>query len=340
MRQTDVSLAEPRTGSGLDKVRVLYIGGSARSGSTLLDRILGQLPGFWSAGELVHVWRRGVLENQLCGCGVPFHECQFWGPVGREAFGGWKSLDLDELLALQRSVDRNRFIPLMLNPRLSPAYEKRLRQYTQFLTRLYEALRTVSGARIVVDSTKHASYAFLLRQVPVVDMRVVHLVRDSHGVAFSWTKRVQKPEVIQGSAYMDTYHPARMSMRWMTYNLFFHLLRSVGVPSEFVRYEALVQSPLEQVERILAHMGESASPEDLGFIGDGYVELKPTHTVSGNPMRFTEGRMAMRIDEEWRRRMKPHHRNLVSALTWPLLVKYGYGVSRRNGGNGKPGLPG
>ena len=34
-------------------VRVLYIGGLGRSGSTLLDRMLGQLDGVWSVGELV-----------------------------------------------------------------------------------------------------------------------------------------------------------------------------------------------------------------------------------------------------------------------------------------------
>ena len=36
-----------------ERVKVLYIAGSGRSGSTILDRILGQLDGFFSVGELL-----------------------------------------------------------------------------------------------------------------------------------------------------------------------------------------------------------------------------------------------------------------------------------------------
>src|SRR6476469_754930 len=54
---------------------VLFIAGWGRSGSTLLDRMLGQVPGVFSAGELRDIWDRGVREDRLCGCGQPFHEC-------------------------------------------------------------------------------------------------------------------------------------------------------------------------------------------------------------------------------------------------------------------------
>ena len=67
-------------------VKVLYIGGLGRSGSTLLDRMLGQLPGFFSAGEIRDLWQRGLRENALCGCGAPFKECEVWTRVGKEAY--------------------------------------------------------------------------------------------------------------------------------------------------------------------------------------------------------------------------------------------------------------
>ena len=63
--------------------KVLYIGGFGRSGSTLVERILGQLPGFCSAGEIVFLWQRGLIDGQLCGCGVPVPECEFWSRVGK-----------------------------------------------------------------------------------------------------------------------------------------------------------------------------------------------------------------------------------------------------------------
>src|SRR3712207_8209479 len=50
-------------------VKVLYVVGLGRSGSTILSNSLGQIGGFFSGGELNFIWRHNVLENRLCGCG-------------------------------------------------------------------------------------------------------------------------------------------------------------------------------------------------------------------------------------------------------------------------------
>ena len=49
-----------------------------------------------------------------------------------------------------------------------------------------------------------------------------------------------------------------------------------------------------------------------------------THSVSGNPNRFGTGEVELRADEEWRRAMRTVDRGLVTALTWPLLLRYRY----------------
>jgi len=49
-----------------------------------------------------------------------------------------------------------------------------------------------------------------------------------------------------------------------------------------------------------------------------------TPTASGNPMRFTTGKVAIRRDDRWRTAMPPSHRRTVTALTLPLLARYGY----------------
>jgi hypothetical protein len=291
--------------------------------------MLGQIPGLWSVGEIVHIWRRGLVGNQLCGCGVPFHECPFWTDVGRLAFGGWDVLDPDELLFLQRHVDRNRFIPMMATPLATSEYRRHLLRYTDKLARLYRGIQQASGTDFIVDSTKHASYAFLLRRVPGIDLRVVHLARDSRGVAYSWTKEVRKPEITDQAEYMPRYHPGRMAFRWLSYNLLFHLLRTMGTSSLFVRYESLVEHPEREIGRILGFIGHEARPEALEFIDDGAVHLLPTHTVAGNPMRFKQGRLALRRDEQWRVEMDESHRMVVSVLTWPLMRLYGYRMRGR-----------
>ena len=49
------------------KVHVRYIGGWGRSGSTMLDLMLGQAPGIFSAGEIREIWQSGLVENRPWG---------------------------------------------------------------------------------------------------------------------------------------------------------------------------------------------------------------------------------------------------------------------------------
>lgn len=305
-------------------VRVVFIGGCGRSGSTLLARMLGEFPHFFSTGEMRFIWRRGLVENQLCGCGTPFRECPFWKAVGDEAFGGWHEIDAHEMAALERAVDRHRYIPFLVAPRLWPGYGRRLARYTDVLARLYSGIAHATQGAYIVDSTKDPPFAFLLRRVPGVDLRVVHLVRDSRGVAFSWTKRVRKPEEAERTTYMNTYHPVEMGFRWIAYNLCFHVLERLGVPRILTRYEGLVTSPRAEIERVAAHLGEPVHEDHLSFLNGRGVDLGVHHTVSGNPMRFEQGTIPLRLDEEWKTRLNPLHKRLVSIFTFPLLLHYGY----------------
>ena len=49
--------------------RTAYIAGYVRSGTTLLDRILGNLDNCTSVGELNFIWERSLARNELCGYG-------------------------------------------------------------------------------------------------------------------------------------------------------------------------------------------------------------------------------------------------------------------------------
>jgi len=310
--------------------KVLYIGGFGRSGSTLVERILGQLPGFCSAGEVVFLWQRGLIDGQLCGCGVPVPECEFWSRVGKTAFGGWDQIDAHEMLALQRRADRNRFIPSMVAPAVRPGARGDVARYGDVLSRLYRAIGEISGAQVVIDASKHASTAFLLTtRVPGLDVRVVHLVRDPRGVAYSWTKEIKKPEVTGEDAFMPVYSPVSSGRQWLSYNLLFEALRTVpAAKSAVFRYEDMLADPRADLERILAHAGEPVLPESFAFLGEGEVLLGVDHTVAGNPMRFHQGPLALRLDEAWKSKLPERDQRIVAAVTTPLRLRYGY--TKRN----------
>src|SRR6185437_2047910 len=165
--------------------RVIYLGGMGRSGSTLAERLLGELPQVRVAGEIVHLWQRGVTDNERCGCGEAFAECDFWSAVGEAAFGGWSSIDVGRIAALRATVDRTRFIPQLARRSVPDQLAADLAEYTDYYRRLYSGIAQVSGCQTVVDSSKHASLAFCLSQSSSdLDLRVIHLVRDSRAVAY------------------------------------------------------------------------------------------------------------------------------------------------------------
>jgi hypothetical protein len=308
--------------------RVLYVGGFGRSGSTLLDRVLAQVGGCVAVGELVHLVQRGLLDDERCGCGAAFSACPFWSEVGVAAFGpaGWAAVDAADVRRRQQDLDRNRRIPAMALPRWGRRSAETA-ELGAWFGRVYAAVADVSGASVVVDSSKHASTAFLLRRAPGVDLRVVHLVRDSRGVAYSWAKRVQRPEVAGAPAEMPRYGAGRSAAKWLSYNSLFHLLAATGVPTLPLRYEQLVADPRTALESVLGLAGLDVTAERFGFVDQSgpAVDLAPSHSVAGNPMRFRSGRLGLVLDEEWRERMPAGSRSVVTAITAPLLTSYGYG---------------
>lgn len=304
-----------------DRPTVLYIAGLGRSGSTLLDRALGATDGCHTLGEVVHVWSRGVDADERCGCGEPFSTCPFWTKVGQVAFGGWDSIDRDELRRLQASVDRTRHVPLLTVPRLRSGFRTAVARYGSLLSKLYLAAAEVSGADVLIDSSKHVSTAYMLRHVPGIDARVLHLVRDPRGVAYSWTKRKALPSAGDG-AQMARYSPLKTSMLYLVQNGMLDLLSLSATPRLRVRYEDFVAEPRWELDRILAFAGKPGTTRP--HVRPGEVDLGPNHIVGGNPMKGRLGTVPLRRDDDWRAAMDPTARRLVSGLTFPLRLAYHY----------------
>jgi hypothetical protein len=302
-------------------VRVLYVAGWGRSGSTLLSYILADLPGFVPVGELRYLWS-AIANGELCGCGEPVLTCAFWQEVGMRAFGGWNETDVEEMVELDHLLFARPRVALLAVPSLSRRYTRALERYLERVDALYAAIRAVAGG-YVVDSSKDPPYAFVLSRAAGVQLSVVHLVRDSRASAFAWTKDKRRPEVTHGTAYFPKYGPLHSSILWLGGNLVLHLL-----PRQLLRYEELARAPRQEIERLLGTLGVEPALCDLSALERSEVRLGGEHTIRGNPIRFQTGRQGIRIDDQWRREMPPRRRALITLFTWPLLLHYGYFGSR------------
>lgn len=301
-------------------VKVLFIAGPGRSGSTLLDMLLGQINGFYSTGELRFIWSRGFEQNQLCGCGKPFRECEFWTEVVKEAFGGHEAIDYARIEKLRVAAERrvSKGLSISSESELLTPYQA----YFDACRNLYQAIHKISGCEFIIDSSKNTAHGFILANIPLIDLFTVHLIRDSRAVAYSWRREKIRPEIYWEQKFMGQRKLITSATRWNSLHKLAEKLQPTSKGYALLRYEDLVSNPKKSLFGLFADLGIEQT--SLDFIDGFRANLKTSHTVSGNPVRFTNKEIKIEPDIEWRHAMANRHKWLVTLITWPLLLKYGY----------------
>lgn len=331
--KADIADAEAAPGPAESAGRrptVVFIAGAGRSGSTLVERALGAIPGFVNVGELIDIFRRDAPRKERCGCGQAFATCPFWEGVGKRTLDHWDSEQLAAVQRLKGRIARQRHLPrLLVMPLTSRSFRADVAAYGGSYARLYRAIADEADAACVVDASKWPVQALALARAGL-DVRVVHLIRDVRGVAHSLGKRgVARPHALSEKDVMWTKRPVAAAVRWVTYQSQVELLPLCGVPVTRVRYEDFVCQPQHTIERALADLGLPCRPAQLGHLRDGQVTLGPSHGIAGNPSRFRYGEIPLDVDEAWRDRMSRRDRILVTAIGLPLLVRYRRGSRGR-----------
>lgn len=301
--------------------RVLFIASMGRSGSTILDNVLGQVAGYVSVGEIKFIWERGLKENRRCGCGEPLRSCRFWTQVFDEAFGGFDAIDPDALIASMNAT-RTRHFPNMMMPGSERRFSRQHSSYIRALGKLYRAIAAVSGCKVIVDSSKYPSHAYVLRLTDDLDVRVLHVTRDPRAVAFSWTQAKYDPD--QDVPVLMPRKPAWLTAAyWNFWNIAIEALARKGrSPYRLLRYEDLMADPELRVHEVLEFAGQSDS--SLPFAGRHQVRLGANHTVSGNPIRFDTGTVTLKSDERWQTQMPKSAAVATGLITWPVRAHLGY----------------
>lgn len=317
-------------------IDVLYIACKGRSGSTVLGRVLGEVEGFCFVGES-NLAPRSLRERRLCGCGARFEDCATWSAVRSRAGGGVDAALDAALFDFGRAV-RSRHFLLAGLPGGAGALSRRLGRHLVACERLYRAIQATVGASVIVDSSKAPSYGFLLSLVPAIRLHVVHLVRDPRAVAYSWRRRKLLPDV-PGHRHAVPRGALYSAWTWVLSNLWAELCwrRAPGRRLR-LRYEDFVARPRESIERIVKLVRNA--PIDLPLVGERTVVFHAGHTVAGNSNRFLTGPIELAPDDEWKTRMRRRDHRLVTALTWPLLLRYGYGRVTREGASRSCGSSG
>jgi Sulfotransferase family len=201
-------------------------------------------------------------------------------------------------------------------------FQRRLAEPLARYERLYYALRKVFNCEVIVDSSKSPFYGYVLQLLEGIDPYVIHLTRDPRASAYSWLRRTA-----QRGGWLPKRHKSSLASS-LTWNYRNGVVEVMGKSKRFrrpplcLRYEDFVANPRKTLQRILSFVGATSS--SLPLHDEHSLNLNIQHTVSGNPNRFKTGKIDIRADLAWTTEMKPRDRMLVTAATWPLLIKYGY----------------
>ncbi|CAN5495007.1 sulfotransferase [soil metagenome] len=303
-------------------LKVLAIIGRGRSGSTILDNLLGEIDGFVSVGELHNFWQRALIKNEPCGCGRLVAQCALWAKVLdriNDTYPGGAP-DPRTVVNWQEQIVRSRHTRRLLEPDAgSLAHLPDLKAYTRLLGAVYEAIGSASSQRVIVDSSKRPAHGALLHLVPGITPYFIHLVRDVRAVAYSRRRKkvTARREMRRSGSFANAF-------KWIERNLASEAVRGRHQPAHscFLRYEDFITDPARTLRALVTMLEEKT--DRLPLKGERTALLGRNHAVAGNPSRFHEGEVMLRLDDEWIYKQRPRDRATVTAITLPLLRKYGY----------------
>ncbi len=333
-------------------VTVLKITGLGRSGSTILDIVLGNHPNIESVGEVSNLIRNGWISQEslrgidqkrprvpLCTCGkrldvlyvdTPDEACPFWSSVRREWVERTDRDSIESYPKLQNDFElKRRWSRYGLDPLPRLLYEKRrpsapFRSYARLTRAFFESIRAVSGKPIIVDSSKSPVRAFAFGMIPGIDLYVIHLVRDGRGVITSLRKTFKKD--LQAGIMWDHEGKSmwKTIVRWIVLNLVSEWVCIQLGPKRTIRlrHEDFVADPKTALERI-----GSLIELDLTNVADAASSGKPMqagHNIGGNRTKKSGTITLQPNAEEWKTALSPTEQRLSwMSMGW-LMRRYGY----------------
>ena len=251
--------------------KIIYIMGTARSGSTILEILLAKGKNIFGAGEITSLIEDGFVDDKQCSCQKLSSNCEVWASVKKEL--RLEGIEYNDAIKLQKKVDWHGGFIRQLFGRIST--EERT-EYQDLNQRLFRAIKRTTDKTIVLDSSKYAGRAIALNRIAKVNISVICLTRSPAGLMSSFqkpNKYEQKPKTPFKTLiyYIVTLASVRIAC-WM-----------LGSKVIKIRYEDLLKNPSDCLQLI-----EKFCEIDLSEPKKRIVEDKPFdvgHIVTGNRLR-------------------------------------------------------
>ncbi len=306
------------------KVPLIYILSNGRSGSTVLDLMLGSFPHLWTLGE-AQLLPLEVNFNAVCGSGERIKESVFWKDV-------LSSIQFEDQLSsishFRKShphgshtgaVIRLNQLVSLFTEKVSVETQKKIESYGKLNEDFFR--KTIAHAEQcgfahcidwIVDASKDPYRLMWLQHSNLFDIKVIHLVKRPSAFVYSTAKHAKKG--------VDSRMVGRMTVRWIVENWIMTQVCERCVPLQnlyTLQYESLVQNPTESLTLI----GEKFGINLQGYTTNQFREYV-NYGVSGNKSRWEN--KTVHLDERWREQMPTSYVKFVNWCTQKLATRYGY----------------
>lgn len=294
-------------------MRIVYIGGWMRSGTTLLCEMVGAFEGALALGELSGIWR-AAHRNEPCSCGAAIPSCQVWGPAlaAVERAHGISRQDYQGLAKQAQDVLRTRSAHRLarLDPDDRSGWPESVRSYVEILHTLLASISETTGAQILVDSSKLPPGFLLERLMPGTSVDLVHIVRDPRAVANS-----ERKTRVRSGPDADLLPPGRSAVRsvfyWSAFNLAVRAYSRYADSYIKVDYSRLTSCTDIELDRVAGLLGVRRKPD---------VVLDGGHVAVGNPARFDGSTRTVRADDSWKHELRRREKLWVSSASLPTRM--------------------
>lgn len=295
---------------------LIYILSDVRSGSTVLDLLLGKHPQIVSVGELQFL-KEFFQNREKCTCGEPMPDCEFWKKIAeRLQTQNFEIQDSTSLLDLPSGFWQKIWFNLNLHFGKRAAVENQInRPIIQYNWSVIDTIAEEMQVKYVLESSKipeRAKYYSLFAGER--NIKFIFLIRDGRGVSFSKMRR-------------NGYSAFRSAASWFLVNTNLILFR-LSLPASqklSIRYEDLCQKPNRELGKILRFLNLER-PADLL-----HAPVLKAHNVGGSPHRFHQKEnFQLREDRRWQTEMRQFDLLTVSTLTFVINFFSGYIFKRVN----------
>jgi hypothetical protein len=284
------------------KIKLIYIASNGRSGSTLLDMLIGKHKSCFTLGEFQVLPIEYLNNKHLCGCGKRLDICEFWDNIIRKN----KKIITDGSISRFRKFSKGSVLrwkelkDLFFN---TSNLKKNINRYGfenyKVLKSLLKKVRVKKNIDFLVDASKDPYRLHWLLKSDFFDIKILHIIKIPEAFVYSMCKK-------EKNFLKRWFKTIRMSFRWIIQNIIISKVANNHLNKK-IRYDELASNPQKKLKEIF----EFLNLEYQNISSDGF-KLN-NHAIAGNLMRFNSGKIL--LDESWKSKMSKIDKYTVFILT-------------------------